>query len=70
MPKLNAPSWTIFLLSMILVIIAWIGVFAHLPYLGEHPSVVVAIAFAYLAAGCLPGNLGGTTSSEDGVRKE
>jgi hypothetical protein len=55
---------------MILVIIAWIGVFAHLPYLGEHPSVVVAIAFAYLAAGCLPGNLGGTTSSEDGVRKE
>jgi hypothetical protein len=52
MPNLHAPSQTIFLMSLALAIIAWIRAFAEMPYLG-HPSLLLTIAFAVLAAGYL-----------------
>ena len=57
MPSLHldiaAPSQTTFLVSLALAIIAWIGYSASIPYIGDHPSVLLTVAFAYLAAGCL-----------------
>ena len=51
--NLNAPSQTTFLVSLAIAIIAWIGYSASIPYIGDHPSVLLTVAFAYLAAGCL-----------------
>jgi len=48
-----APSQTTFLVSVAIAIVAWISYFAATPYIGEHPSVLLTVAFAYLAAGCL-----------------
>jgi hypothetical protein len=48
-----APSQTTFLVSLALAVVAWISYFAAIPYIGEHPSALLTVAFAYLAAGCL-----------------
>jgi hypothetical protein len=53
MPNLNAPSQTTFLVSLIIAIVAWIAYLASTPYIGAHPSGLLTVAFAYLAAGCL-----------------
>jgi hypothetical protein len=53
MPNLHAPSQTTFLVSLVIAILAWIAYFASTPYIGEHPSGLLTVAFAYLAAGCL-----------------
>jgi hypothetical protein len=52
MPTLNAPSQIVFLVSLILVVIAWIGAFAGIPY-GEHPSILATLAYVVLAVGCV-----------------
>jgi ribose/xylose/arabinose/galactoside ABC-type transport system permease subunit len=54
MPTLNAPSQIVFLVSLILAVIAWIGVFAGgIPYIGQHPSILVTLAYVVLAVGCV-----------------
>jgi hypothetical protein len=57
MPSLHlgiaAPSQTTFLVSVAIAIVAWIAYFAFTPFLGDHPSGLLTVAFAYLAAGCL-----------------
>ena len=53
MLSLNAPSQTTFLVSLVIVIIAWIAYFASAPFFGEHPSGLLTVAYAFLAAGCL-----------------
>jgi hypothetical protein len=53
MLNLNAPSQTTFLVSLAIAIFAWIAYFAATPYIGAHPSGLLTVAFAYLAAGCL-----------------
>jgi hypothetical protein len=53
MPNLNAPSQNTFLVSLAVAIVAWIAYFASVPYFGQHPSGLLTVAFAYLAAGCL-----------------
>jgi len=53
MPNLHAPSQTTFLVSLAIAIIAWIAYFASIPYIGDHPSLLLTVAFAWLAAGCL-----------------
>jgi hypothetical protein len=50
---LSAPSWTTFPVSLALAIIAWAAWFTSTPYIGEHPSALLTIAFVLLAAGCL-----------------
>jgi hypothetical protein len=53
MPTLNAPSQIVFLVSLILAVIAWIGAFAAIPYVGEHPSILMTLAYVVLAVGCV-----------------
>jgi hypothetical protein len=57
MPKLHlgiaAPSQTTFLVSVIVAILAWIAYFASIPYIGNHPSILLTVAFGWLASGCL-----------------
>jgi hypothetical protein len=52
MPTLKAPNQVLFLVSMILAIVAWISVLAGIPYLGEHPSMLLTLAYALLALDC------------------
>ena len=53
MPTLNAPSQIVFLVSLILAVIAWIGAFAGISYIGAHPSILVTLAYVVLAVGCV-----------------
>ena len=46
MLSLNAPSQTTFLVSLVIVIIAWIAYFASVPFFGEHPSGHLTVAYA------------------------
>jgi hypothetical protein len=48
-----APSQTTFVVAVAIAILAWIGYLTSTPYIGDHPSVLLTVAFAYLAAGCL-----------------
>ncbi|MGB8826920.1 MAG: hypothetical protein WCD25_26610 [Pseudolabrys sp.] len=53
MPTLNAPSQVVFLISLILVVIAVIGYFVAIPYIGQHPSILMTLAYVVLAVGCV-----------------
>jgi hypothetical protein len=53
MPTLNAPSQVVFLISLILVVIAVIGYFVAIPYIGQHPSILMILAYVVLAVGCV-----------------
>ena len=53
MPNLHAPSQTTFLVSLVMAVFTWITYFVATPYIGDHPSILLTVAFAYLAAGCL-----------------
>jgi len=52
MPTLKAPNQAFFLVSVILAIVAWISSFAHIPHIGEHPSILMTLAYIVLALGC------------------
>jgi hypothetical protein len=52
MPTLKAPNQVLFLVSLILAIVAWVSAFAGIPRLGEHPIILVTLAFVVLAFGC------------------
>jgi uncharacterized membrane protein len=52
MPTLKAPKQVVFLVSLILAVVAWISVFAGIPYIGGHPSVLLTLAYVVLALGC------------------
>ena len=53
MPTLKAPNQVAFLVSVILVIVAWISLFASIPYIGGHPSILMTLAYVVLALGCV-----------------
>ncbi|MGB6316585.1 MAG: hypothetical protein WBG13_29135 [Pseudolabrys sp.] len=53
MPTLNAPSQVVFLISLILAVIAVIGYFVAIPFIGEHPSILMTLAYVVLATGCV-----------------
>jgi hypothetical protein len=50
---LSTPTQAVFLVSVIIAIFAWIAYLATIPYVGEHPSLLMTIAFMILAGGCL-----------------
>ena len=52
MPTLKAPKQIVFLVSLAVAIVAWISFFAHIPYIGEHPSIFMTLAYVALALGC------------------
>ena len=54
MPTLKAPNKIVFLVSLILVIVAWASFLAGIPRIGEHPSILIILAFVVLAFGCAP----------------
>jgi hypothetical protein len=53
MPRLSAPTQITFLISLVIAIVAWIGSFAAIPYIGEHPSILMTLAYIVLAVGCV-----------------
>ena len=53
MPRLNAPTQITFLISLVIAIVAWIGSFAAIPYIGGHPSILMTLAYVVLAVGCV-----------------
>jgi hypothetical protein len=48
MPTLKAPRQVVFLVSLILAIVAWVGAFAGIPYI----SILLTLAIVVLALGC------------------
>jgi len=52
MPTLKAPKQVVFLASLILAIVAWIGAFAGIPYIAGYPSILLTLAIVGLALGC------------------
>ena len=52
MPTLKAPKQVLFLVSLIVAVVVWIGSFTHIAYIGEHPSILMTLAYVVLAVGC------------------
>jgi hypothetical protein len=52
MPTLQAPKQIVFIVSLLIAIAAWLTVFFGFPYLGQHPSVLLTLAYIILAVGC------------------
>jgi hypothetical protein len=51
--SLRAPKWLVFIISLILFAIAWIGPFTPIPFIDAHPSLLLTLAYIVLALGCL-----------------
>jgi hypothetical protein len=54
MPALKAPPRVVFLVSLILAIVAWIAFSVDIKYIGQHPSILLTLAYVVLAVGCFP----------------
>jgi hypothetical protein len=50
---MRAPNVIVFVISLILFVIAWVGYLAAIPYISNHPSYLVTLAYIVLALGCL-----------------
>jgi hypothetical protein len=60
--SLHAPNVAVFVISLILFVIAWISAFASIQFksghpsfirlIGEHPSILITLAYVVLAVGC------------------
>jgi len=48
MPTLKAPNQVFFFASLILAIGAWITLLARIPYVGDHPSILLTLAYLIL----------------------
>ncbi|GIK80115.1 MAG: hypothetical protein KJZ73_07195 [Pseudorhodoplanes sp.] len=53
MPKLNAPTQIVFLISLILALLALIGVFVFIPFVSVYAFWIAIVAYVVLAAGCI-----------------
>lgn len=51
--SLSAPTQAVFIISLILAIVAVIGVFTPIPVISPYAFWVAIIAYIVLAAGCL-----------------
>jgi hypothetical protein len=54
MPTLKAPPRVVFLVSLIIAIVAWIAFSVDIKYIGQHPSILLTLAYVVLAVGCFP----------------
>jgi len=50
---LHAPKPVVLITSLILSVLAWIGIVTPIPFINAHPSFLVTIAYIVLALGCL-----------------
>jgi len=57
MPRLNAPTQMIFLISLALAILAVLGLFVTIPFVSIYAFWVAIIAYIVLAAGCVMKNV-------------
>jgi hypothetical protein len=57
MPLLNAPTQMIFLISLVLAILAVLGLFVTIPFVSIYAFWVAIIAYIVLAAGCVMKNV-------------
>jgi len=62
MPTLKAPKQVVFLVSLILAVVAWITLLAHIPYIGGHPSVLMTLAYVILVLGVTKEPVGSSSS--------
>jgi hypothetical protein len=53
MPKLNAPTQVIFLVSIIVVLLAIIGLFVNIPIISTYAFWVAVLGYVVLAGGCV-----------------
>lgn len=53
MPRLNAPTQVVFLISVILAILAVIAIFVTVPIISGYSFWVMTAAFVILAASCV-----------------
>jgi hypothetical protein len=53
MPRLSAPTKNIFLISVILAIIAVVGIFVHIPFVSLYAFWIAIVAYLVLVAGCV-----------------
>jgi hypothetical protein len=51
--SLHAPKPLVFIISLILLVIAWIGPFTPIPFIDAHPSFLITLGYIVLALGCL-----------------
>jgi hypothetical protein len=51
--SLHAPKWWVFIISLILFVLAWIGILTSIPFIDAHPSFLLTLAYIVLALGCL-----------------
>jgi hypothetical protein len=51
--SLHTPKSLVFVISLILVVVAWIGPLTPIPFIDAHPSFLVTLAYIVLALGCL-----------------
>jgi hypothetical protein len=52
MPKLNAPTQVMFLVSLAIVLLAIIGLFINIPVISMYAFWVAVLGYAVLVAGC------------------
>ncbi len=57
MPRLNAPTQIVFLISLALAILAVLGLFVTIPFVSIYAFWVAIIAYVVLAAGCMMKNV-------------
>jgi hypothetical protein len=57
MPRLNAPTQMIFLISLVLAILAVLALFVTIPFVSVYAFWVAIIAYIVLAAGCVMKNV-------------
>ena len=62
MPTLKAPNRYFFFASLILAVVAWITLLAHIPYIGGHPSVLMTLAYVILVLGVTKEPVGSPSS--------
>jgi hypothetical protein len=52
MPKLNAPTQVMFLVSLVIVLLAVIGLFINIPVISVYAFWIAVIGYGVLVAGC------------------
>lgn len=53
MPKLNAPTQIMFLVSLVVVLLAIIGLFVNIPIISMYAFWIAVLGYVVLAAGCV-----------------
>lgn len=53
MPKLNAPTQVMFLVSLVIVLLAIIGLFINIPVISMYAFWIAVLGYVVLAAGCV-----------------